>query len=54
MDDDHSKHKNEEPKIGASWLNRITQRENPLWEVYDLLIVLVQQKHPPQLKVNSA
>jgi hypothetical protein len=47
MDNDQVRHK-KDFKTDIDWLNRISQQENPLREVYDLLIEFSQQDKPLQ------
>lgn len=53
MDIQTSSLKNRDFKTETDWLNRISQQENPLREVYDLLIELSQQDKPLQTQTTD-
>jgi hypothetical protein len=53
MDNDQTRH-TRDFKQDMDWLNRISQQENPLREVYDLLIEFSQQDQPLQSQKNDA
>jgi hypothetical protein len=53
MDNDQARHK-KDFKTDIDWLDRISQQENLLREVYDLLIEFSQQDKPFQLLTPDA
>ena len=53
MNNDQARHK-KDFTTDIDWLNRISQQENPLREVYDLLIEFSQQDKPFQSLTTDA